>query len=195
MALDQSAAAFAIAAEYRLPRFILHTIVIRGWAQALRGEAESGVLEMRRGIAEYEASGMRAPAFMRVPLAETYLRTGQLEEARSLLTSTLETVRQTDHRMHEAELYRLKGDLFRQSSNSTKAQACFRRAIEIAKAQSAKWWELRATMSLARLLAEQDRRDDAHAVLAKIYSWFTEGFETADLKDAKALLNELSSSR
>ena len=80
----------------------------------------------------------------------------------------------------------------RRFSNTAEAQSCFERAIEIARKQSAKSWELRATMSLARLLAKQGRRDEARAMLSGIYSWFTEGFDTADLKDAKALLDQLS---
>ena len=191
-AQDHSASVIAIAAEYRIPRFILLATVIQGWARSWRGDAESGIFEMRRGIAEYEAGGMRAPTFMLVPLVETYLRIGQFEEACGLLTSMLETVSQTGHRLQEAELYRLKGELLLKASNEPEAETCFRRAIEIAQRQSAKWWELRATMSLARVLANQGQRDKAHAMLANIHNWFTEGFDTADLKDAKALLDELS---
>jgi predicted ATPase len=91
----------------------------------------------------------------------------------------------------EAELNRLKGDLLLKQNNTGDAEICFRRAIEIARTQGAKSWELRATISLARLLASQDRRGDARAMLAEIYNWFTEGFDTADLKDAKTLLEEL----
>ena len=92
------------------------------------------------------------------------------------------------------ELHRLRGEVLlkQNDSNVAEARACFERAIEIARKQSAKSWELRATMSLARLLATQGRREEARAMLAEIYDWFTEGFDTADLKDAKALLDELS---
>ena len=190
-AQDLSSSVVAIAAEYRIPRFVLLATVIQGWVRGCRGDAE-GVLEMRRGIAEYDANGMSAPSFMLVPLVETYLRIGRLEEASGLLTSILGTVRQTGHRLQEAELYRLKGELLlRVSSNEPKAEACFRQAIEIAQGQSAKWWELRATMSVARLLAKQGKRDEARRLLVEIYNWFTEGFDTADLKEAKGLLDEL----
>ena len=96
--------------------------------------------------------------------------------------------------IHHAELCRLKGELLllQNASDATEAESCFREAIAIAQRQQAKSWELRATMSLARLLAKQGRRDEARAMLAEIYNWFTEGFDTPDLKDAKALLEELS---
>jgi predicted ATPase len=94
--------------------------------------------------------------------------------------------------MQEAELYRLKGELSLNAPGSeAEAESCFRRAIRIAQRQSARWWELRAAVSLARLLAKHGRHDEARAMLADIYNWFTEGFETADLKEAKALLDEL----
>jgi predicted ATPase len=90
--------------------------------------------------------------------------------------------------------HRLKGKLLlkQDDSNAAEAQSCYERAIEIARKQSAKSWELRATTSLARLLAKQGKRDEARLVLADIYGWFTEGFDTADLKEAKALLDELA---
>jgi predicted ATPase len=99
-----------------------------------------------------------------------------------------------EERYYEAEIFRLKGELLlrQHASNDAEAWSCFENAIEIARKQSAKSFELRATMSLTRLLAKQGRRDEARAVLAEIYNWFTEGFDTADLKDAKALLDELS---
>jgi predicted ATPase len=104
---------------------------------------------------------------------------------------------ETEARGYDAEIYRLRGELLRRTGdfNAPEAQKCFERAIEIARNQSAKSLELRATMSLLRLLEKQDRRDEAHTMLANIYGWFTEGFDTADLKDAKALLNELEGTR
>jgi predicted ATPase len=96
--------------------------------------------------------------------------------------------------IHHAELCRLKGELLllQNASGATEAESCFREAIEVAQRQQAKSWELRATISLARLLDEQGRRDEARAMLTEIYGWFTEGFDTADLKDAKALRDELN---
>jgi predicted ATPase len=100
---------------------------------------------------------------------------------------------ENDERFYEAELHRFKGELLlrQDDTNTAEAQSCFERAIEVARKQSAKSWELRATTSLARLLRDTGRRDEARAMLADIYGWFTEGFDTADLIDAKALLDEL----
>ena len=119
---------------------------------------------------------------------------GRLNDGLSALAEAQAVANETEGRGYDAEIYRLKGELLlkQDDSNAAEAQSCFQRAIEIARNQSAKSWELRATMSLARLLAKQGRRDEARAMLADIYGWFTEGFDTADLKDAKALLDELS---
>jgi predicted ATPase len=111
------------------------------------------------------------------------------------LTEALTAANEHEIRHYESEAHRLKGELLlrQDDSNAAEARTCFGRAIEIARRQSAKSWELRATASLARLLAKQSRRDDACAMLSDIYNWFSEGFDTADLKEAKVLLDELSS--
>jgi predicted ATPase len=110
------------------------------------------------------------------------------------LTEALAAADEREERNYAAEMHRLQGELLlrQDDSNAAEAQGCFERAIEIARKQSAKSWELRATTSLARLLVKQRRRDEARAMLADIYGWFAEGFDTADLKDAKALLDELA---
>jgi predicted ATPase len=101
-------------------------------------------------------------------------------------------------RWYDAELYRIRGDLLLKQVEQeginveNEAHACFQKALEIAQGQQAKWWELRATVSLARLLSKQGRRDEARKMLAEIYNWFTEGFDTSDLQEAKKLLNELN---
>ena len=114
----------------------------------------------------------------------------------SLVRSLRSLVNRTDERFCEPELYRIAGEIiFRKpAADLVAAEERFREAIKVAQKQSAKWWELRASKSLARLLRYTNRRDEARAMLAEIYSWFTEGFHTADLKDAKALLDELSNS-
>src|SRR5262249_32618598 len=107
----------------------------------------------------------------------------------------IDCANRNNERHFEAELMRLKGELLRVSGDETEAENSLRKAINIAHRQQAKSWELRATTSLARLLRDTNRRDEAHEMLADIYNWFTEGFDTEDLKDAKALLDELSSRR
>jgi predicted ATPase len=122
------------------------------------------------------------------------MRSDRLDEGLASLTDALATAEEHGNHHNRAEIHRLKGELLlkQDTSNASAAQNCFQRAIEIARKQSAKSFELRATTSLARLLDKQGKRDEAHTMLADIYNWFTEGFETADLKDAKSLLEELS---
>ena len=126
-------------------------------------------------------------------LAEACTQTGRLDEGLRALTEALAAADERENRHYEAEMHRLEGELLlkQNDSNTEEAQNCFQRAVEIARKQSAKSFELRATMSLVRLLAKQGRRDEARTMLAEIYGWFTEGFDTADLIDAKALLDEL----
>ncbi len=136
-------------------------------------------------------------------LAEAYGKGGQAEEGLSALSEALAVVDKTGERYYEAELYRLKGELTlksevktsqnkSQASLESEAEECFLKAIEIARRQQAKSWELRAVISLARLWQQQGKKAEARQMLAEIYGWFTEGFDTADLQEAKALLDELA---
>ena len=122
------------------------------------------------------------------------METDRRDEGLSALTEALVVADEHENRVFEAEAHRLKGELLlrQNDSNAAEARGCYERAIEIARKQSAKSWELRATTSLARLLRDTNGRDEARAMLAEIYGWFTEGFDTADLKDAKTLLDELA---
>ena len=115
------------------------------------------------------------------------------DEALRTIDEAFPLIERSGHRMYEAEVHRLKGELLlaQNASNTAQAEQSFRTAIAVARQQKAKSWELRATGSLARLLVKQGKRDEARAMLAEIYNWFTEGFDTADLEDAKALLDEL----
>ena len=133
------------------------------------------------------------PAFYTL-LGEAYGQLGQLEDAWRMLSGALDAVEESSQRYYEAEIYRFKGHLHLREARPDVEQAhtCFQRSLEIARHQQAKSWELRAAMSLARLWATQGRRGEAHDLLAPVYGWFTEGFDTTDLKDAKALLDELA---
>jgi predicted ATPase len=127
-------------------------------------------------------------------LAHSYARMGRVEEAIVIPNGALAHVGRSTEKVDLAEMLHLKAEfvLMRDASAAAEAERCLRAALEVARAQEARWWELRATTSLARLLGSQDRRDEARTMLAEIYNWFTEGFGTAALKDAKALLDELS---
>ncbi len=127
-------------------------------------------------------------------MAEAYGHTGQAGEGLSLLAESLDLIETGNVRTWEAEIHRVKGELLlvQSSQNQAEAEACFNRAIDVARRQSAKSPELRAAAGLARLWHQQGKTGEARALLAPVYDWFTEGFETADLKDAKALLEALA---
>jgi predicted ATPase len=125
-------------------------------------------------------------------LAEAQAKLQETLQALSLVRDALARVTRTGERLFEADLHRLAGDLLVALMQPDQAQECFHRAIAVARGQDARLWELRAAISLARLWRDQGRRADAYDLLAPVYGWFTEGFDTADLKDAKVLLGELS---
>jgi len=132
-------------------------------------------------------------------LVEAQAKAGHPEEGLTTLAEALALVEQTAERHWEAELYRLRGELLLMQGDDAeaeaslhKAESCFQHAVEVARRQRAKSWELRATVSLCRLWQKQGRMDEARQMLAEIYGWFTEGFDTPDLQEAKALLEELS---
>jgi len=132
-------------------------------------------------------------------LAEAYRKDGQVEEGLTTVVEALAFVERTEERFYEAELHRLKGELTLKKSKVkgrksevVEAEAYFLKAIEVARKQEAKSWELRAAMSLARLWQKQGKRLEAQELLAPVYNWFTEGFDTKDLQDAQALLKNLT---
>jgi predicted ATPase len=167
--------------------------LLRGWALAVQGQVEEGITDPRRPIPGLDRQGGFLGMIMSV-LAEGYLASERVEEGLEAVSYGLSQGQETGQRFYEARLHHLKGELLltQTSSNAEEAESCFLTAIEVARRQGAKLFELRATNSLARLLARQGRRDGARAMLAEIYGWFTEGFDTRDLKDAKALLAELT---
>ena len=127
-------------------------------------------------------------------LAEAYEKAGQADEGLQVLAEALTAAHATGERQHEAELYRLKGELLLQQDvlDEQEAESCFRQALDVARQQQAKAFELRAAMSLSRLWQQQGKRAEVHALLAPIYGWFTEGFDTVDLQEAKVLLEAVA---
>jgi predicted ATPase/class 3 adenylate cyclase len=190
----QAEALIALTTEQGLPLWLAAGVVIRGWTLAAAGRAEDGSAVIRRGLADYRATGAElfSPYFLAL-LADAHGRADQAAIGLSLLADTLDGVGRTGVRWIEAELHRLQGELrlALPEPDQSEAEACFLRAMAIAREQQAKLWELRAATSVGRLRAEQGRRGEAHDLLAPLYNWFTEGFDTADLQDAKALLDEL----
>ncbi len=170
-----------------------------GWALAMQGKEKEGIAQLRQGLAAFRATGAE---FFRsgclALLAEVYEKEGQAEEGLAVLVEALDTVNKTEERFYEAELYRIKGELTLKSQVESpkakveEAESCFLKAIDIAQKQQAKSWELRASTSLARLWQRQGKKAEAHELLSNVYNWFTEGFDTKDLQEAKALLEELT---
>jgi len=171
----------------------------RGASLAERGQLEEGLMALREGLAAMRASGQEAGRTCYLSLlAEVCGKAGRAEEGLVAVTDALDALEKTGERAWEAELYRLKGELLLKSPHRSseskiedEAEIRFRQAIDIARRQQARSWELRAGVSLARLLANQGERGEARAMLAEIYNWFTEGLDTADLKEAEALLEKL----
>jgi predicted ATPase len=188
-------AAIALAEEHGFSEWQAWGHFHHGWAMTELGHLEDGVSEMEAGITDFRRFG-GAPKFpfTLAVLAQAYARLGRHDQALAMLDEALARVKSTGERIDEAEMLRLKAEvlLMRDRSAVNEGERCLRAAIDVARGQEAKWWELRATIDLARLLGSQGRRDEARAMLSVIYGWFTEGFDTADLKDAKALLDELS---
>ncbi len=186
--------AIALADEHGFPEWMAWGMFHRGWALAELGEVEKGVAEMEEGIAGFgRLGGVPRKQFALAMLAQSYQRLGRHDEALAIFDQALAHVERSGEMLDTAEILRLKGELLlARDGLPAEAERWFRAAIELARAQQARWWELRATASLARLLRDTGRNDEARRMLAEIYGWFTEGFDTADLKDAKALLDEMS---
>jgi len=162
----------------------------------LEGRPNDALPLLTCGLEAYRATGagLALPYYLSI-LGDAYIQAGRPDDARSAIDEGLVIAERTDELCQKAELYRLKGELaLRTGSQNGDAEAHFRRAIETARHQLSKAWELRATTSLARLCKQQGRRDEARLMLSNTYGWFTEGFDTPDLKAAKALLDELNTS-
>jgi len=195
---DHTDVAVTLSTEQEFPHWVAWGAILRGWALTTQGQCEEGLTEMRRGLTGWRDAGAEAFAshFLAL-LAEGYGYLDQVEEGLNALNEAIEVIERTGERWYEPEVHRLKGQLLLQQSddNAIEAESCFQQALDVARHQQAKSLELRAATSLARLWQSQDKRQDATDLLAPVYGWFTEGFDTADLQEAKALLDELSEGR
>jgi predicted ATPase len=156
------------------------------------GQREKGLTQLTRGLTEYRAHGsLNIPASLTL-LADAYREVQQPQDGLQQLEEAISVTDRTQTRFYEAEMHRVRGELFLSMHDAGAAETSFRKAINVAQHQSAKTWELRAAMSLARLWRDQGKVQQARELLAPVYGWFTEGFDTRDLKEAKALLEELA---
>ena len=215
-AQENAEAAIAVSREHGLALYQAMSTATRGWALILQERQEEAIEQMGEGLTDHRLAGAEVllPHFLAL-LVEAFAKTGQVEEGLRILEEALAVVHRNGERYYLAELYRIKGDLIllqatdrglsraarsgvpvleARRSDVAGAEACFHQSIKIARQQKAKSWELRAGMSLARLYQNQNKRAEAHGLLEPIYNKFTEGFDTADLREAKALLDELSKS-
>ena len=184
----------ALALAQGLEHRVAQGRMLRGWALAMQEDTATGVAQMEQGWEAVQRTGLQLyRPYVLALLAEAYGQAGQPEAGLTCLAEAVTRVAATEERWWEAEVYRLQGVLLLQRSPSDvdQAEACFQQALDVARRQQAKALELRAALSLSRLWQQQGQRAEAHACLAPIYGWFTEGFDTADLQEAKALLEAL----
>jgi predicted ATPase/energy-coupling factor transporter ATP-binding protein EcfA2 len=192
---ESAAAAMRLAREQGFPFWLTLGLLLHGWVLVHQGQVEEGIEQMTQGCQAFRATGAETfQAYAWILLAEAQGTIGEPETGLTVLVEALIGMDKTGARWYEAELYRLKGTLLLQlsSDNQAEAETCWQHAIRIAQSQQAKSLELRTATSLARLWQYQGKRQEAHDLLAPVYNWFTEGFDTADLQDAKALLDELA---
>jgi class 3 adenylate cyclase/tetratricopeptide (TPR) repeat protein len=185
----------ALSEQSGFPIWLLQGRFNRGWALVEEGHLKEGIIDMEWAVASIRRIG-GAPWFQYTIalLAQAYAKAGETAKGRIMLNEALTNVEHTGEKTDYAEMLRLKGELLLMDDPTAieEAEVCFRTALEVARAQEAKWWELRTAVTYADLLCNTNRRNEAHTMLAEIYSSFTEGFDTVDLKEAKALLDELN---
>jgi predicted ATPase len=192
-ARESTEALASLASDRGFLLWLAQAMYLRGRALVAEGQVEEGIAELCRGAASVEMTGAVA-GIWKLSLAEAYGKIGRPDEGLAAIAQSLDLMNKTGLRYLEAELYRIKGELaLLEAPGAVRAaENALRQAVASARRQDAKSWELRAVTSLARLLASQGKRDEARATLAQIYNWFTEGFDTADLRNAKVLLDELA---
>jgi predicted ATPase len=194
-AQERATAEITLCTEQGFALYSARGKILRGWTMTAQRQGAEGIAQMCQGLASYQATGASVfrPYYLAF-LAEAHGKLGQAEKGLSMLADALAAVHKAGERFYEAELYRLKGELLlvRSTENPGEAEACFRQALDVASRQQAKAWELRAATSLSRLWQRQGKREEARQLLAGVYNWFTEGFDTTDLREARAVLAELS---
>jgi predicted ATPase/class 3 adenylate cyclase len=198
-AQEEAEEVIRLSTEQEFPQWIAMGMIYRGWALVMQEQNAEGLAQLQKGLTDLLATGAESDrGYCLALLAEAHGRSGQVEEGLSVLANAMAQVARTGERFYEAELWRLRGMLTLKSTLPRtrcqlegEAEECFCKAIAIARDQQAKALELRAAVSLSRLWEQQGKQGEAHKMLSEIYNWFTEGFDTADLKDARALLDEL----
>jgi predicted ATPase len=190
-ALERATALAALSEEHGFAFFQPIAGTFRGWALCEQGEIGEGIAEMKIGLTAFRATGTEVyGGFLEALLAEALGRGGKVAEGTNLIHQALSFAASKNERFYEPELYRIKGELLLiEGATVPDVESCFQQAIEIARRQEAKYLELRAVMSLARLWQHYGRPTEAQQILQEIYGWFAEGFDTADLKEARAMLN------
>jgi predicted ATPase len=192
---EQAEVAVVLATEQGFPLYAALGTSVRGWALAMQGQGEEGLAQLRQGVAAHRATGTATfIPYLCTLLADVYDHLGHTDDGLQVLAEAHTLMEQHDERWWEAEIHRLRGVLLlRQlgTSQAEEAETWLQRALDVSRRQEAKSLELRAAMSLARLWQQQGRYAEARDLLAPIYGWFTEGFDTADLQEAKELLEEL----
>ena len=190
----QAEAVIALAAKQGFPQWIGAGMVFRGWARVVQAQDEGGIAELQQGLSAYQATGAQvALTWARALLVEAYVHIGESATGRQILAEAQTDMERRGERLYEAELYRLNGDLLlmQDDTQHQEAEAHFLRALDVARHQHAKAWELRAAMSLSRLWQRHGKPGEARQLLAMVYDRFTEGFDTADLQEAQTLLDAL----
>jgi predicted ATPase len=215
LAREHAGAAIALSIKHGFPHYVATGHLVQGWALTEQRQMKEGLAQMQQGLTISRTVGAALGLTTALgKLAEAYRKGKQVEEGLTVLAEAFIHAEKSGERFYEAELYRLKGELtLQQESKEPRArskeqksekpnpkaqildpqgEACFYKAIAVSRSQQAKSLELRATTSLARLWQQQGKQKEAHQMLSEIYTWFTEGFATKDLREAKALLDELS---
>jgi predicted ATPase len=190
----QVEATLALADQHAFPFFVATAKAFRGGVLAAHGQGDEGMAQIREGLTLYRATGTELfRPYLLAMLAEAYARCGRPDDGLQALAEALRLVETTGERVFAAEIYRLKGQLLLAGSTDhcPEAAACFQHARTIARRQHARLFELRAAMSLSRLWQQQGKRAQARRLLGEVYGWFTEGFDTGDLQEARTLLHEL----